>query len=205
MKQLAIIGAGGHGKVVAEIAELVGWKDILFFDDAFPRIENVGVWKVKGTMNDLLACRDDCSSLIVAIGSNEVRLQKSNFLLSQGFKLETLIHPNATVSKYADIKAGTVVIAGAVINPFASVGMGSIINTSCLIDHDCIIGEGVHISPGANVAGGVEVGDLSWLGIGSTVKQGLKIGNSVVVGAGAVVVNNVPDNHVVKGIPAKKR
>ena len=204
MKTLAIIGASGHGKVVAEIAELSGWEEIVLFDDDVCLAgQEIGVWQVQGTTEELIVNADRFSAAIVAIGSNEVRLQKSNFLLSQGFKLETLIHPSATLSKYADIKAGTVVMAGAVINPFTSVGMSSIINTSCSIDHDCVLGEGVHVSPGANVAGGVEVGDLSWLGIGSVVKHGLKIGNSVIVGAGAVVVNNVPDNHVVKGIPAK--
>lgn len=204
MKTLAIIGASGHGKVVAEIAELSGWEEIVLFDDDVCLAgQEIGVWQVQGTTEELIVNADRFSAAIVAIGSNEVRLQKSNFLLSQGFKLETLIHPSATLSKYADIKAGTVVMAGAVINPFTSVGMSSIINTSCSIDHDCVLGEGVHVSPGANVAGGVEVGDLSWLGIGSVVKHGLKIGNSVIVGAGAVVVKNVPDKHVVKGIPAK--
>jgi len=203
MKTLAILGASGHGKVVAEIAELVGWQDIIFFDDAFPVISSVGVWKVLGTTGDLVSSVDKYSTVIVAIGDNTVRLDKSKYLYSQGFNLATLLHPGATISKYANVHSGSVVMAGAVINPFVSIGMASIINTSSSIDHDCMLGEGVHVSPGVHVAGDVSIGDLSWLGIGSVVKQCVEIGTSVIVGAGAVVVNNIAPNLIVKGTPAK--
>ncbi|MBV1928180.1 MAG: NeuD/PglB/VioB family sugar acetyltransferase [Gammaproteobacteria bacterium] len=203
MKTLAILGGSGHGKVVAEIAELVGWQDIVFFDDAFPAISSVGAWKVRGTTDDLVASADKYPAVIVAIGENAVRLDKSKYLYSKDFKLATLLHPCATISKYANVCSGTVVMAGAVINPFVSIGMASIINTSSSIDHDCMLGEGVHVSPGVHVAGDVSIGDLSWLGIGSVVKQCVEIGSSVIVGAGAVVVNNIAPNLLVKGIPAK--
>lgn len=203
MKSLAILGASGHGKVVAEIAELTGWDKVVIFDDAFPSVKKIGVWPVKGTTEDMVAEVGKYTAAIVAIGDNQIRLEKSKYLLSRGLKLGTLIHPRSTVSKYAEIGAGAVVMAGAVVNPFVSVGLGSIINTSCSIDHDCILSEGVHVSPGAHVAGGVSVGEMSWLGIGSIVKQGVEIGASVIVAAGAVVINDVPRNSVVKGIPAK--
>jgi|APSaa5957512493_1039668.scaffolds.fasta_scaffold123844_1 sugar O-acyltransferase (sialic acid O-acetyltransferase NeuD family) len=203
MKRLAVLGAGGHGKVVAEIAELTGWEEIVFFDDLYPEVKNTGIWHVQGTIDDLVFLADKYTAVIVAIGNNKVRLEKSLCLSSQGFELVTLIHPNSTVSKYANIEAGIVIMAGAIVNPFSSVGLCSIINTSCSIDHDCIIGEGVHISPGVNVAGGVSIGDLSFLGVGVTVKPYVELGRSVTVGAGAVVVNDVSDYQVVKGIPAK--
>jgi len=203
VRRLAVLGASGHGAVVAELAELNGWSDIVFFDDSFPKCSTNRGWQVQGTMADLIASIDDYPSVIVAVGNNQIRLKKSRQLLSQRFKLETLIHPRSTVSKYANIKEGTVVMAGAVINPFVSIGLSSIINTACSIDHDCVIGEGVHISPGSHVAGGVSIGDLSWLGIGSVVKQSVDIGSLVTVGAGAVVVNDILDGAVVKGVPAK--
>ena len=167
------------------------------------RNNKIGVWGVQGTTKDLINEKENFSFVIVAIGNNKVRLEKSKLLLSQGFSLATLIHPNSTVSKYAEIKAGVAVMAGAVINPFVTVGLSSIVNTSCSIDHDCIIGDGVHISPGVNLAGGISVGDLSWLGIGSSVKQYIEIGSSVTVGAGAVVIEDVPSDSIVKGVPAK--
>jgi sugar O-acyltransferase (sialic acid O-acetyltransferase NeuD family) len=203
VKTLAIVGASGHGKVVAEIAELVGWQEVVFFDDAFPTVLSVGEWKVLGTTEDLVSQVDRYSTAIVAIGDNSVRLKKSRYLCSKSLKLATLLHPGSIISKYANVHSGSVVMAGAVINPFTSIGMASIINTGCSVDHDCMVGEGVHISPGVHVAGGVSIGDLSWLGIGSAVKHCVEIGSSVVVGAGAVVVNNIAPNLLVKGIPAK--
>ena len=203
MRGLAILGASGHGKVVAEIAELTGWDDVCFFDDAFPSVKVNRNWSVKGTTEDLVTNMEGFSAVIVAIGDNQIRLDKSKYLLSKGFKLATLIHPSSVVSKYAKIEVGTVVMAGAVINPFACIGLGSIINTACSIDHDCMIADGVHISPGAHIAGGVSIGEMSWLGIGCAVKQGVEMGTSVTVAAGAAVITDIPNNALVKGVPAK--
>jgi len=202
MKRLAILGASGHGKVVAEIAELLGW-NVTFFDDAFPEISTLEVWQVKGTTTDLLASISDFEGCIVAIGNNEIRLDKTVMLQSKQANLVTLIHPSAVVSQYSQIGVGTVVMAGAVINPFASIGLASIINTSATVDHDCVLGNGVHISPGANLAGTVSIGNEGWVGIGAVIKQGLLIGEKVTVGAGAVVVSNLPSNVVAIGVPAK--
>lgn len=174
-----------------------------FFDDAWPSIQYVGVWQVLGTTKELLANVTDFSGAIVAIGNNRIRFDKSMLLQSLGVKLVSLIHPGAIVSRYAKINPGTIVMAGAVINPFVKVGMSSIINTASTIDHDCILGDCVHVSPGANLAGAVSVGDLSWIGMGSVLKQCINIGKEVTVGAGAVVINNVPDNSMVMGVPAR--
>jgi len=202
MKRLAVLGASGHGKVIAEIAELLGW-NVTFFDDAFPEISKLEVWQVKGTTADLLALLSGFDGCIVAIGNNEIRLDKTLMLEAKQANLVALIHPSAVVSQYSQIGDGAVVMAGAVINPFASIGLASIINTGATVDHDCVLGDGVHISPGANVAGTVSIGNESWVGIGAIIKQGLLIGEKVTVGAGAVVVSNLPSNVVAIGVPAK--
>ena len=202
MKKLAILGAGGHGKVVAEIAELNGWQ-VCFFDDDWLNIKQISDWPVLGGEKKLINNITDFSDAFVAIGNNQIRYEKSIYLTSLGFNLALLIHPKAIVSKYASIGSGTVVMAGAVVNPFAKVGVSSIINTASTVDHDCIIGACVHICPGANLAGEVSVGDLSWIGIGSVLKECIHIGKEVTVGAGAVVINAVPDNATVIGIPAR--
>ncbi|MBE0484498.1 MAG: acetyltransferase [Bacterioplanes sp.] len=202
MKRLAILGASGHGKVVAEIAELNGW-DVVFFDDAFPSVTGLAHWSVIGNTDDLLTdlqCFDGC---FVAIGNNRIRLDKQRMLAKKGATLPVLIHPSAVVSRYAKVEAGCVVMAGAVINPFALVQQACIVNTAATIDHDCVLAEGVHISPSANLAGAVSVGACSWVGIGASVKQCLKIGANVVVGAGAAVVLDIADNLTVVGVPAK--
>jgi sugar O-acyltransferase (sialic acid O-acetyltransferase NeuD family) len=202
MKRLAILGASGHGKVVAEIAELNGW-DVVFFDDAFPSVTCLAHWAVVGNTQDLLQKLSEFEGCFVAIGNNRFRLDKQKMLMEKGAIFPALIHPTAVVSRYAKIGAGSVVMAGAIINPFAQINQACIVNTAATIDHDCVLAIGVHISPGANLAGAVTVCECSWIGIGASVKQCLQIGSNVVVGAGAAVVSDVADNLTVVGVPAK--
>ena len=202
MNRLAILGASGHGKVVAEIAELNGW-DVVFFDDAYPSVDRLAHWAVIGCTQDLLNALQDFDSCFVAIGNNKIRLDKQTLLISKGVVFPVFVHPFAMVSRYAKLGAGSVVMAGAVINPFAQIGQACIINTASTIDHDCELADGVHLSPGANLAGAVTIGECSWIGIGASVKQCLKIGANVVVGAGAAVVSDVADDLTVVGVPAK--
>ena len=216
MKRIAILGASGHGKVIAEIAELIGFEEVVFFDDAWTGHESPdeGIeetqasgfpWKVVGNTETLLASVGEFDTCFVGIGNNGVRWGKQRLLKQSGAHLKQLIHPTATVSKYAVVGEGSVVMANAVINPFAKIGAACIVNTASTIDHDCILNHAVHVSAGANLGGGVEVGSESWVGIRSCVRQYLKIGSGVTVGAGAAVVKDVPDNETVVGIPARSQ
>lgn len=203
MRSLAILGASGHGKVVADTAECCGWGSIEFFDDHWPALQRNGHWDVVGNTAALLERLEDFDGVVVAIGANKVRHLKLIELHAAGARLCTLIHPAATVSRYASLDYGSVVFAGAVVNADARIGAGAIVNTGCSIDHDCVLGSAVHISPGARLAGGVNVGNLSWVGIGATVRQLVSIGAGSTIGAGAAVVANVADNLTVVGIPAR--
>lgn len=203
MKCLAILGASGHGKVVADTAESCGWAIVEFFDDAWPGRQNNGAWAVTGNTSSLLERIDQFQGVLVAIGNNRIRLDKLLTLQAAGARLITLIHPSATVSRHAYLGAGSVVFAGAVVNADVQVGVGAIFNTSCSVDHDCVLGDAVHISPGARLAGGVQVGDLSWIGIGASVRQLVRIGSRVLVGASAAVVADVADGLTVAGVPAR--
>ncbi|MCS3455408.1 sugar O-acyltransferase (sialic acid O-acetyltransferase NeuD family) [Aeromonas sp. BIGb0405] len=198
----AILGASGHGKVIADMAELNGFMKIDFFDDDWPQLTTLYHWAILGDFSSLLEVAHDYDLIVVAIGNNATRLQKILLLLKAGAILKPLIHPNAAVSRYASLGVGTVVMANAVINAFANVGKGCIINTASSIDHDCILSDGVHISPGANLAGSVNVGQLSWVGIGAQIKQLITVGNEAVVGAGATVIRDVPNYKTVVGTPA---
>ena len=201
-KRLAILGASGHGKVIADLAELLGYKAI-FFDARWPQVTQNGCWSIEGNELALITRRSEFAALVVAIGDNQVRAERQLHLESAGLSLTTLIHPSATVSRYAKIGPGSVVFANAVINADAQVGKGAIINTGATVDHDCDLGDFVHIAPGAHLAGNVIVRSGSWVGVGAVVKQGIEIGHKVVVGAGAVVVKSVESNQLVIGVPAK--
>jgi len=202
MKKLAVLGARGHGKDVAEIAELNGW-GVVFFDDAFPSVNSLAHWSVVGNTQDLLAGLQSFDGCFVAIGNNRIRLAKQQMFSEKGATFPVLIHPSAVVSRYAVIGEGTVIKANAVVNTFAKVGVACIVGTVSTIAHDCVLGDSVHVSPGANVAGAVIIGDCTWIGLGATVRQCSKIGANVVVGASAAVVKDVSDGLTVVGVPAK--
>ncbi|MDZ4305229.1 MAG: acetyltransferase [Pseudomonas sp.] len=203
MRRLAILGASGHGKVVADTAEICGWQSVVFFDDTWPTRERNGVWPVEGRTTELLERLSEFDAVLVAIGDNRIRLEKLAVLKAAGAFFTCLLHPAATVSRYAIIEDGSVVFAGAVVNAYARIGMGCILNTGCSVDHDCILHASVHVSPGAHLAGGVQVGEASWIGIGSCVRQSIRIGAGAIVAAGAVVVADVVDGVTVAGVPAQ--
>jgi sugar O-acyltransferase (sialic acid O-acetyltransferase NeuD family) len=204
MNKLIIIGAGGHGKVVADAAACTNhWKEIVFADKRYPDLLNAGHWPVINDHNDLDKFEKNSCDYIVAIGDNNIRHKLHNELKEKGFNLVNVIHPTSEISDYTELGIGNVVMANAVINVDTIIGDACIINTSATVDHDCIIGDSVHISPGANLAGQVEVGKHSWIGIGATVNQLVVIGENVTLGSGSVAIENIPDGKTATGIPAK--
>jgi sugar O-acyltransferase (sialic acid O-acetyltransferase NeuD family) len=203
MNRLALLGASGHGKVVADMALLTGWDEIAFFDDAWPERQSNGPWKVRGTSVDLMGQLGNFDGVVVSIGHCKTRLDKQRELTDAGARMMTIVHPAAVVSRHATLGAGTVVMAGAVINIGAVIGLAGIINTGSSIDHDCQIGDAVHVCPGAHLSGDVRVGACSWVGVGAAVRQGLVIGQHVLVGAGGVVVSDVSDGLTIAGNPAR--
>jgi len=202
-RRLALLGAGGHGKVVADAALCAGWQEVVFYDDAWPRVQSCGPWPVAGPCDRLRQDLAGFEGVLVTIGNNPVRLDKHRVLQQWGAPLVTVVHPAASVSRHASLGSGSVVMAGAVIQIDARLGQACIINTGATVDHDCLLGDGVHVSPGAHLSGEVHVGAASWIGVGAVVRQGLNIGGAVTVGAGAVVVKPVSEGLTVAGNPAR--
>ena len=202
MKKIAIFGASGHGKVVADLAELCGF-EVVFFDDSFPQKNRIEHWLVIGTFDELIKRQDEFEYSIVAIGDNRVRNEKSCHLESEGFNLPVLIHPSAIVSRYAEIALGSVILANTVINAFARIGKNCIINSAVVVEHDCQLGDGVHLSPKVALAGGTIVQDLVWIGIGSVTRQLTRVGKNSIIGANSSVITNIPPNVIAFGSPAK--
>lgn len=200
--RLAILGASGHGKVVADVAQAAGWRDVVFFDDAWPNVSAIGAWSVVGNTQQLIFRLAEFDGVIVGIGNCRTRAEKHRTLVDAGARAATIIHPRAWVSPQAVLGDGCVIMAGAVVNIDARIGSGGIVNTGATVDHDCWLDDAVHVSPGAHLSGNVRVGRGSWIGVGAAVRQGIVIGYEAVIGAGAVVVKPVADGLTVVGNPA---
>lgn len=202
-RKLAVIGAGGHGKVVAELAAALGtYGEIVFLDDRAQG--SVNGFPVIGTTllleNSLSPEQYDVA---VAVGNNRIRRQIAEKAATLGFSLPVLIHPDATVSPSATIGQGSVIMAKAVVQTGSVLKDGVIVNTAATVDHDCLLDAFVHISPGAHLSGNTHIGEESWIGTGACSRQQIRIGSRATIGAGAVVVRDVSDGMTVAGNPAK--
>jgi len=205
------LGAGGHAKVVLEILQLMGVYELVGLMD--PRQE---MWntEVLGTSvlgdDDLLPklYKDGVRYAFIGLGTvgdTRPRRQLYERARAQGFEIIQAIHPQAILSPTAEIGHGSTIMAGVVINANTRLGDNVIVNTGAIIEHDCTIGNHVHIATGARLASTVHVGEGSHIGLGASVRQCIRIGRNAIVGAGAVVVDDVPDDVVVVGVPARIR
>lgn len=203
--QLAIWGAGGHGKVVIDIAaEGARFGPICFLDDD---AEKSGTalcgYPVLGGPEMLRRLAG--SWFVIAVGGNEMRARRFDLARAAGLCPAVLVHSTAAVSPLAAIGEGTVVMPGAVINAGAAIGPNCIINSGAIVEHDCRIGANAHISPRAALGGAARVGDFAHVGMGAVVLPGASIGPRCIVGAGAVVLREAPAHTTVIGVPARVR
>jgi sugar O-acyltransferase (sialic acid O-acetyltransferase NeuD family) len=202
---MLIIGAGGHGKVVADIVACEGRHRVVGFLDADVTRHGTTVsgLPVIGGVNQLLKLRQSIRGIIVAIGDNTVRQRYTQELLDTGMELLTCIHPRASIAKSAVLGRGVVVCAMAVIGVDTTIGDGCIINTSAVIDHECTIEAAAHICPGAVLAGRVRIGERAFIGMGAKIIQCVSVGSAAIIGAGAVVTVDLPERVTAVGVPAR--
>lgn len=194
MEKLIILGAGGHGFVIADVASQLGY-NVLLWDDNI--LENNQTYKIEQRRSEI----PDNSKLIIGIGNNKTREIISKQYPQKNYF--TLIHPQTIISKNIKIGFGSTVMPGVIINNGSKIGEHCIINTGSIIEHDCTIKNYVHISPNSTLCGNVRIGNGTWVGAGSTIIQGIKIGENVTIGAGTVVIENIPNNATVVGNPGK--
>lgn len=209
MKNIVIIGSGGHAKVVADI--LLKRKEVLkeelniigFLDDNFQNLEYREIFNISilGNLELIEEFKNKDYEYIIAIGNNLVRKEIAEKYSNLIYY--TAIHPTAVIGNMVTIEEGTVVMANAVINSYSKIGKHCILNTSCVIEHDNNIKNYVHISPNTTLCGGVVIKEKSWIGAGSNIKQGVSIGKNVIVGAGTIVIRNIEDNVTAVGNPAR--
>lgn len=204
--QVAVIGSGGHAKVVIEAMRAAGDLTIVGCTDAKPSASHVLGVPVLGTDEELARLYDGgLRQAFVALGDNRLRLKVGRALMARGFEFPSVIHPSATISPSAHIGRGVVVMAGAVLNASAVIGDFCIVNTLAAIDHDCVLGDGVHVAPRTALAGGVTLESGVFMGIGATAIPGVTVGAHSIVGAGGVVVHDLPAGITAVGIPARAR
>jgi UDP-N-acetylbacillosamine N-acetyltransferase len=205
MSNLLIWGAGGHGKVVLDIAiDCARFKPIHFVDDNCEKSGKTFCHHaIIGGPQDLIHYAG--SSFVIAVGDNLTRARCFEFAKKSGLTPVVLVHTSAVVSPSASIGEGTVVMPRAVVNAGSVVGQNCIINSGAIVEHDCEIGAHVHISPGAVLGGAVRIENFAHVGSGAVVLPCAWIGEESVVGAGAVVLKSVPARCTVVGIPAKQR
>ena len=204
MKQIILLGAGGHAAVIMDCLKA--------------QIEHGAPIKIKGLLDDsgktewmgypILGAtdladqfNDGQTAFVLAIGSNEVRERLAKRYSHLSFY--PVIHPSAIIGTDVTIGEGTVVMPRVVMNANVQVGCHAIINTGVIVEHDNRIGDYVHLSPNATLCGTVTVGDLTHIGAGSTVIQGVTIGSRSVIGAGATVISDLGDDVTAVGIPAQ--
>lgn len=204
MKEIILLGAGGHAAVILDIlkaqiakGEKIKIKGLL--DDSNKK-ECMG-YPILGSTLEANEFNEENTYFIIAIGSNEIR-----YNLSEKYghlKFFTAIHPSAIIGSQVAIGDGTVVMPNAVINANASIGDHVIINTGVVVEHDNVIEKCVHLSPHATLCGAVTVKERTHIGAGTTVIQGLAIGSQSIIGAGSTVITDLPNQVTAVGTPAK--
>jgi sugar O-acyltransferase (sialic acid O-acetyltransferase NeuD family) len=200
MNRLIIIGAGGHGKVIADAALKNGYTNICYIDD-YAKGEIMG-FHIIGTCEDIERLNDENTDFIIGIGKNSIR---KTIAETHDLNWVSIVHPSAQIALNAEIGKGTVVMANAVVNAGATIGEHCIINTGAIIEHDNVIENYAHISPNASLGGTVRVGSLTHVGIGATVKNNTEICSDCTIGAGAVVVKNINEPGTYIGVPVRKK
>lgn len=204
-RQLLVIGAGGHARVVIDVARAAGFDPVAALDPDSVGSTCNGVPVVGG---DAMAQRlfdEGVTHGVVAIGDNRLRWQLGERLRAIGFTLPAVIHPSAVVSASATIGDGSVLMPLAVVNAAATVGRLAIVNTAAVVEHDCVIGDGAHVAPGCRLGGTVSVGTGALIGIGSVIRPEGSIGDFAVIGAGSTVIGDIAGHQVATGTPATVR
>jgi sugar O-acyltransferase (sialic acid O-acetyltransferase NeuD family) len=209
LRQLIIVGAGGQGRIVADIllrcvengalARAAGYVD----DTPGMSGATIAGLTVLGPLSALPDLEHD--GVVVAVGDNASRRLLTERLLLAGERLATVIHPFASVSPLATIGAGSMISAGAVVSPGAILGRGVLLNTKASVDHDSFVSDFAHISAAATVGAHCRIGSETLIAMGSVIVSGFSVGSRTVIAAGACVVRDIPDDVMAFGIPARVR
>lgn len=198
--KVAVIGAGGHAKVVISTLRAAGLDVVgVYDDDPAKRGQEIAKVPIIGSVAEIHS--GTTGAFVIAIGRNALRHQVAERL--SFVRWLTVVHPHGYVHESVKVGPGTVVFAGAVIQPDTVIGRHCIINTGATVDHDCSLGDFTHVAPGCHLAGGVVLAEGVFMGMGSVAIPGITVGNWTTVGAGGVVVTDLPPGQTAIGVPAR--
>jgi len=191
MKDIILIGGGGHCKSVIDVIEQSSeFKVVGIVDKKNHEACDILGYKVVGNDSDLRLLSKKYEYALITVGqikSPELRVKLFNLALDAGFKLPKIVSPNAYVSKHSYIGNGVVVMNGAIINAGSSIGDNCIINSKALIEHDCFIDNHCHISTNVSINGGVKIGARSFIGSGTIIRESLNIEEDSFIKAGTLL------------------
>jgi sugar O-acyltransferase (sialic acid O-acetyltransferase NeuD family) len=188
-KHLVIIGSGGHGQSVADLAlSSDDFEQVSFVDDSFPDNKEALNLAILGKIDTLFNNTIEFDACIVAIGNNAVRKEVIEKIFENDLPIVSMIHPESWVSDYAEVALGVLVMAGAVVGTNAKLGLGSLINANATIDHDCILDDFSHIGVGVNLAGGVKIGASAWVQAGSSAGYNVEVGEKEIITPGTILI-----------------
>ena len=204
-KDLIIVGAGGHARVVIDAAELQGFNILSIVDTNYhEQDETIINYQVIGGFSELGHFDRKATNVFIAIGDAKERAFYFDEVKNMGFSIPKIIHPTAILSKYVTIGDGVFVNSGVILNATVVIDENSVVNTGAILDHEVHLGRHSHVAPGCKIGGRVKIGDFTFIGIGATVIDKIKIGSHVIVGAVSVVIRDVESNSTVVGIPARR-
>lgn len=195
--KIAVIGTGGHSRVISKIIKNKYKSNIHYFDDKKFKSNML----IEGNTNLLLKNIKEYKYVFIAIGDNFIRKSYFTKFLKFEKKMLSLIDESAKIQKGVKLNKGTIVFPNVCINTNTKIGKGCIINTNAVIEHDCKIGNFTHISPSATVLGSVKIGSCSWVGANATILNNIEVKNNVIIGASTVVLKNISKNKKVVGNP----
>ncbi|MGC9007037.1 MAG: acetyltransferase [Sulfurihydrogenibium sp.] len=208
MEKIILIGGGGHCKmVISQLTKIERFEIVGIVDNHKPVGSKVFGVEIIGKDEDLEKFYSSgIKYAFISVGSvkdNSKRQELFSLAKEIGYRFPVILSPQSIVDKSVHIEEGTIIMPGCIVNVESYIGKNCIINSGAIIEHGCKIGDHCHIASGANVAGEVEIGDLAFIGAGSVVIQGIRIGKNATVGAGSVVINDIPENVIAVGNPAR--